>query len=33
MSLVVHLIGELSRDVVGRLLVGRDVIGYEDCKK
>ena len=33
MSLVASLIGERRRDVIGRLSVSRDVIGYEDCKK
>ena len=33
MSLVVNLIGQRSRDVIGRLSVSRDVIGCEDCKK
>ena len=33
MSLVVNLIGQRIRDVIGRLSVRRDVIGYEDCKK
>ena len=33
MSLVVNLIGQQSRDVIGRLSVSRDVIGCEDCKK
>ena len=32
MSLVVDLIGQRSRDVIGRLSVSRDVIGCEDCK-
>ena len=32
MSLVVNLIGQHSRDVIGRLSVTRDVIGCEDCK-
>ena len=31
MSLVVNLIGQRSRDVIGRLSVSRDVIGCEDC--
>ena len=30
--LVVDLIGQRSRDVIGRLSVSRDVIGCEDCK-
>ena len=33
MSLVVNLIGQQSRDVIGRLPVSRDVIGCEDCKR
>ena len=33
MSLVVNLIGQRSRDVIGHLSVSRDVIGCEDCKK
>ena len=33
MSLVVNLIGQESRDVIGRLSVSRDVISCEDCKK
>ena len=33
MSLVIHLIGQRSRDVIGRLSVSRDVIGCEDYKK
>ena len=33
MSLAVNLIGQRSRDVIGRLSVSRDVIGCEDCKK
>ena len=33
MSLVVNLIGQQSRDVIGRLSVSCDVIGCEDCKK
>ena len=33
MFLVVNLIGQQSRDVIGRLSVSRDVIGCEDCKK
>ena len=33
MSLVVNLIGQRSRDLIGRLSVSRDVIGCEDCKK
>ena len=32
MPLVVNLIGQRSRDVIGRLSVSRDVIGCEDCK-
>ena len=32
MSLGVNLIGHRSRDVIGRLSVGRDVIGCVDCK-
>ena len=32
MSLVVNLIGQRSRDVIGRLSVSRDVIGCEVCK-
>ena len=28
--LVADLIGQLSRDVIGRLQLSRDVIGYED---
>ena len=31
-SLVVNLIGQRSRDVIGRLSVSRDVIGCEDCE-
>ena len=30
LTLVIDLIDELSRDVIGRLSVSRDVIGYED---
>ena len=33
MSLVVDLIGQRSRDVIGRLSASRDVIGCEDCKE
>ena len=33
MSLVVNLIGQRSRDVIGLLSESRDVIGCEDCKK
>ena len=33
MSLAVNLIGQRSRDVIGRLSVSRDVIGCEECKK
>ena len=33
MSLVVDLIGQRSRSVIGRLSVSRDVIVCEDCKK
>ena len=33
MSLVVNLIGQRSRDIIGRLSVSRDVIGCEDGKK
>ena len=33
LSLVVNLIGQRSRDVIGCLSVSRDVIGCEDCKK
>ena len=33
MSQLVSLIGQRSRDVIGRLSVSRDVIGCEDCKK
>ena len=33
MSLVVNLIGQRSRDVIGRLSVSHDVIGREDCEK
>ena len=33
MSLAVNLIGQRSRDVIGRLSVSHDVIGCEDCKK
>ena len=33
MSLVVDLIGQRNRDVIGRLSVSRDVIGCKDCKK
>ena len=33
MSQVVSLIGQRSRDYIGRLFVNRDVIGCEDCKK
>ena len=33
MSLVVSLIGQRSRDCIGRLSVSRDVIGSGDCKK
>ena len=33
MSLVVNLIGQRSGDVIGRLSVGRDVIGCEHCKR
>ena len=33
MSLVVNLIGQRSRYVIGRLSVNRDVIGCEECKK
>ena len=33
MSLVVNLIGQRSRGVIGRFSVSRDVIGCEDCKK
>ena len=33
MSLVVNLIGQRSRDVIGHLSVSRYVIGCEDCKK
>ena len=29
-ALVIDLIGQLRRDVIGRLSVKRDVIGYED---
>ena len=32
MSLVVDLIGQRSRDVIGRLSVRRKDIGCEDCK-
>ena len=32
MSLVVNLIGQRSRDVIGRLSVSRDVTACEDCK-
>ena len=31
--MVANLIGQRSRDVIGRLSVSRDVIGCEDCKK
>ena len=27
------LVGQRSRDVIGRLSVSRDVIGCEDCKR
>ena len=33
MSLVVDLIGQRSRDVIGRLSVSPDFIGCGDCKK
>ena len=33
MSLVVNLIGQRSRDVIGRLSVNRDVIGCEKTVK
>ena len=33
MSLVVNLIGQRSRDVIGHLSVSCDVLGCEDCKK
>ena len=33
MSLVVDLIVQPCRDVIGRLSVSRGVIGCEDCKK
>ena len=33
MSLVANLLGQQSRDVIGRLSVSRNVIGCEDCKK
>ena len=33
MSVAVNLIGQRSRDVIGRLSVSCDVIGCEDCKK
>ena len=33
MALVADVIGQRSRDVIGRLSVSRDVIGCEDCKK
>ena len=32
-SMVGNLIGQRSRDVIGRLSVSRDVFGCEDCKK
>ena len=33
MSIVIILIGQRSRDVIGRLSVCRDVIGCEGCKQ
>ena len=33
MSLTADLIGQQTRDVIGRLSVSHDVIGCEDCKK
>ena len=33
MSLVVNLIGQRSRDVIGRFSVSRNVIDCEDCKR
>ena len=33
MSLVVNMVGQRSRDVIGRLSVCPDVVGCEDCKK
>ena len=33
MSMVIDLIGQQSRDGIGRLSVSCDVIGCEECKK